>query len=396
MVSIKSQDNPRSWSDWLEFERNQIERLTLARNIVTLDAGPRVHLTHQGRPYVLFTSNDYLGLGLDPRVGEAASDAIVKYGSSVSASRLLFGSTPLHDELEGQLANFKKSAACLLFSSGYLANLGVLSTLASKGDAIFSDRLNHASIIDGCRLSPASTLTYPHRDMSALEDLLKTHSGGRKLIVSETVFSMDGDMAPLPDLVKLADRYEALLILDEAHATGVVGASGAGAMESFHLRSERAIIVGTLSKALGSLGGFVCGDSRIIDHLRNRCRTFIFDTALSPGNVAASLKALEISITESWRRDHVTHLAELFRSGLARLGLPPTGSVTPILPFVAGDSQTAIDIEHTLWDEGFLARAIRPPTVPRGQSRIRFTVSAAHTESDVEAVVAALAQMRCG
>ncbi|MXZ87777.1 MAG: 8-amino-7-oxononanoate synthase, partial [Dehalococcoidia bacterium] len=268
------------WLGELRDELADLDRQSLRRTVLTPRDGQGETLTIDGRELLNLTSNNYLGLAADPRVVEASATAARVYGASVSASRLLCGSTPLHEELETRLAALKGQEAALLYSSGYLANLGVLTALAGPGDAIFSDALNHASIIDGCRLSGAGTTIYRHCDAGHLAEQLASTPARRRLIVSETVFSMDGDVAPLPALVELARAHDAVLVLDEAHATGVLGPNGEGALAALALDSEGIVLVGTLSKALASAGGFVASTATVIDYLVNRSRPFIFNTAL--------------------------------------------------------------------------------------------------------------------
>ena len=377
------------WTAALEAELAGLERRALRRAILTPASGRGARLRIDGRDLVNFTSNDYLGLARDPRVIAAAADAARDHGASVSASRLLCGSTPLHDRLERRLAALKGREAALLYSSGYLANLGVLTALARPGDAIFSDALNHASIIDGCRLSGARTTVYRHGDADHLAELLAASDAERRLIVSETVFSMDGDVAPLAALAALARRHDAALVLDEAHATGVLGPSGEGALARDGIDPRGIVVVGTLSKALASAGGFVAADAAVVDYLVNRSRPFIFNTAPTPASVGAALAALDVVAAEPERRARLHALAARLRDGLAAAGHPPSRSETPIVPLLLGDAETALAAERRLREAGALARAIRPPTVPDGTARIRFNLMAIHDEADVDRALAA-------
>ena len=386
MASTISYQLPRSWTEHFDKELRNIEKASLTRSVITPEEGPEPRVSLHGGSFLLFTSNNYLGLSTHPQVIQAAIEATQRYGASVSASRLLCGSTPLHEELESRLAGIKGQEACLLYSSGYLANLGAITALTGPGDVVFSDQLNHASIIDGCRLARATVAVYRHRDLDHLEGLLRKTDARRKLIISESVFSMDGDLAPVPDLLALADRYGAVLFLDEAHSTGVLGQDGAGALSHFHISTGPVMVMGTLSKALGSIGGFVASSKAIVSYLQNRSRSFIFNTALPPGAAGATLKAIELLTTESWRQKHVLALAAALRDALTALGYPPTHSVTPIVPLMLGDTRTSIRMEAWLRADGVLARAIRPPTVPEGTSRIRFNIMATHSESDVRRV----------
>lgn len=377
------------WTAALEAELAGLERRALRRAILTPASGRGARLRIDGRDLVNFTSNDYLGLARDPRVTAAAAAAARDHGASVSASRLLCGSTPLHDRLERRLAALKGREAALLYSSGYLANLGVLTALARPGDAIFSDALNHASIIDGCRLSGARTTVYRHGDADHLAELLAESDAERRLIVSETVFSMDGDVAPLAALAALARRHDAALVLDEAHATGVLGPGGEGALARDGIDPGGIVVVGTLSKALASAGGFVAADAAVVDYLVNRSRPFIFNTAPTPASVGAALAALDVVAAEPERRARLHALAARLRDGLAAAGHPPSRSETPIVPLLLGDAETALAAERRLREAGALARAIRPPTVPEGTARIRFNLMAIHDEADVDRALAA-------
>ncbi len=380
-----------AWLGELGSELAALDARALRRTVLTPETGQGERVTIDGRSLLNLTSNNYLGLAHDPRVIEGAVAAARTYGASVSASRLLCGSTPLHEELEERLAALKGQERALLYGAGYLANLGVLTALAGPEDAIFSDALNHASIIDGCRLSGATTKVYRHLDLDDLGELLAATPSRRRLIVSETVFSMDGDLAPLPGLVALARRHDAILVIDEAHATGVLGADGGGALSHFGLDSEGLIVVGTLSKALGSAGGFVAANATVIDYLLNRSRPFIFNTALPPASVGAALAALDVVAAEPERRENLADLAACLREGLAAAGHPATTSETQIVPLVLGPAEAALAAERALREAGVLAKAIRPPTVPEGTARIRFNLMATHTVDDVDRVLAAVA-----
>ena len=320
-------------------------------------------------------SNNYLGLAEHPALKEAAMDAIKKYGTSVSASRLISGTTTLHKKLEEKLAEFKAAEAALVFNSGYTANVGIISALVGRGDIIFSDKLNHASIVDGCLLSGAELKRYPHCDTSVLENSLKgSDPYGKKLIVTDTVFSMDGDIAPLPEIVALAKKYDCMLMVDEAHATGVLGKNGKGALEHFNIKEKDIIQMGTLSKALGSFGGYVVGSKELIDYLINKSRAFIYTTALPAPVVAASIAALDVIKSEPGLRKQLWDNVRFFDKE-AR---------TQIIPILIGDSKRTVDISKQLLDEGIFIQAIRPPTVPKGQARLRVTITATHIRKDLE------------
>ena len=390
MAFAKLGEAMTSWASDLESDLRRLDELSLRRSIITPETGQEPHVFVQGRRYTLFTSNNYLGLSTHPEVIDASIEATRAYGTSVSSSRLLCGSTPLHEELEARLAELKSREACLLFSSGYLANLGLMTAFLNSGDVIFSDRLNHASIIDGSRLSAAKVALYDHGDPSHLEVLLGETPAKRRLIVSESVFSMDGDLAPVPELLALAERFGALLVLDEAHATGLLGEDGAGALSLFGISDGPIVIVGTLSKALGSIGGFVAADRTLISVLLNRSRSFIFSTALHAGAVAAALASIKLLETEPWRRERSLSMAGALRDGIVQRGFPPSKSVTPIVPLMIGDAEAALALDLRLREAGVLARAIRPPTVPEGTSRIRFNVMATHEDDDISHVLGLL------
>ena len=390
MAFAKLGEAMTSWASDLESDLRRLDELSLRRSIITPETGQEPHVFVQGRRYTLFTSNNYLGLSTHPEVIDASIEATRAYGTSVSSSRLLCGSTPLHEELEARLAALKSREACLLFSSGYLANLGLMTAFLNSGDVIFSDRLNHSFIIDGSRLSAAKVALYDHGDPSHLEVLLGETPAKRRLIVSESVFSMDGDLAPVPELLALAERFGALLVLDEAHATGLLGEDGAGALSLFGISDGPIVIVGTLSKALGSIGGFVAADRTLISVLVNRARSFIFSTALHAGAVAAALASIKLLETEPWHRERSLSMAGALRDGIVQRGFPPSKSVTPIVPLMIGDAEAALALDLRLREAGVLARAIRPPTVPEGTSRIRFNVMATHEDDDISHVLGLL------
>ena len=375
------------WTGDLENDLRRLDGLSLRRSIVTPETGQEPHISLEGHRYTLFTSNNYLGLSTHADVIQASIEATRTYGTSVSASRLLCGSTPLHEELEARLAALKSREACLLFSSGYLANLGLMTAFLDSGDVIFSDRLNHASIVDGSRLSAAQVVLYDHCDPNHLEVLLHETPAKRRLIVSESVFSMDGDLAPVPELLELAERFGALLVLDEADATGLLGEDGAGVLSLLGISDGPIVIVGTLSKALGSMGGFVAADQTLISVLESRARSFIFNTALPAGAVAAALASIGLLESEPWRRDRSLSLARTLRDGILQREFPPSSSVTQIVPLMIGDAEAALALDSRLREAGVLARAIRPPTVPEGTSRIRFNVMATHSEQDINHVL---------
>ena len=344
-----------------------------------------------GRESVLFSGNDYLGLSRHERVTTAAADAARRFGASATASRLINGNHELYAGLESTLAAFKGHEAALIFPTGYMANLAVLSTLAGAGDEIFIDRLDHASIYDGVALSGARMRRYKHGDVAGLAKMLSEHSSQpdrQRLIFTDGVFSMDGDIAPLAELRALADEYDCLLIVDDAHGTGVIGPDGRGSCAAAGITAD--VEIGTLSKALGSLGGFVTCDAAVTDYLVNRARPFIFTTGLPPASLAAAATALEVSQDEPWRRERVTALAARLRAELSAAGFAVPAGDTPIIPVLVGDEERAVRLSERLLDAGVFVPAIRTPSVPRGSARLRLTVSAAHSDAEVDLAIAAL------
>jgi 8-amino-7-oxononanoate synthase len=363
----------------------EIRRSGLHRRMRLIEGpqGPRVLL--DGTEVLLLCSNNYLGLADHPRVRQAAAEAAERYGAGAGASRLISGSMSLHRRLEQRLAEFKGSQAALMFGSGYLANTGTVAALAGRDAVVFSDELNHASIIDGCRLSRARTFVYRHRDLEHLEHSLRKAEGGPRLIVTDTVFSMDGDVAPLIDLLELARRHRARLMVDEAHATGALGPGGRGAVAAAGLSGEPdLIIVGTLGKSLGGYGAYVCATSEIVELLVNTARPFIFSTAPPPPSVGAALMALSLlgdrpGLVEQLRRNAAT-----LRQALLANGLDAGGSRTQIIPVIVGDARRATALCERALEGGVFAQAIRPPTVPEGSSRLRLTVMANHRADELQ------------
>jgi 8-amino-7-oxononanoate synthase len=345
----------------------------------------------EGRRLLNFTANDYLNLASDPRV-IAAAQAALAGGVGARASALLGGRSEWHVRLEHKLAQFEGQTAAILFPSGMAANIGTIAALVGKEDVIFSDRLNHASLIDGCRLSRANLRIYQHDRLDELDrELRQATDFRRRWIVTDGVFSMDGDLAPLPELCALAERHAAEILVDEAHATGVFGASGRGVAEQFGVEERIAVRVGTLSKAVGCLGGFVAGPQELIDFLWNAARSQVFSTALPPALCAAAEAAIGIIQSEPERRTRLHALANHLRDELRRQGVEvPANSVGPIIPVVIGEAGPTMALAGRLEEQGFLVGAIRPPTVPRGASRLRISLSTAHTEEQLTALAAAL------
>lgn len=379
----------KEWN-WLSEELDRLREQELYRTMTVLEGPQTTVVESAGRPQRLFSSNNYLDLANDPEVKAAACEALEQYGVGAGGSRLTTGTGPFHVRLEEELARFKGREAALVFNTGYMANVGIISALMGRGDVIFSDQLNHASIIDGCRLSGAEVVVYRHNDMADLEDKLRVHQGRKGLIVSDGVFSMDGDLLPLPQLVELAKRYGVRTMIDEAHATGVVGATGRGTEEYYHMEGSVDVLMGTLSKAVGSEGGFVCGSAELIQYLINKARSFIFSTALSPVTMAAGLRGLQKIQEETQRvaqlRDNMAFLCrELGRYGF------PAQSDSAILPIVVGEEKKAMAAMEALKERGYYVSAIRYPTVARGSARLRVALMSSHTREELAGLAQALA-----
>ncbi len=365
----------------------------LKRSLTVLEGPQAPRAGINGKEVVVLCSNDYLGLANHPAVKEAATRAVRDYGTGAGASRLVAGTMELHMELEDRLSAFKKTEAALLFNSGWHANTGCIPALASRGDDIFCDKLSHASIIDGCILSRADLKRYPHGDMNALEGLLKRSRASRKLVITDGVFSMDGDIAPLDDILGLAERYGATLLLDDAHATGVLGRNGRGTLEHLGIDNPSVIQLGTLGKAFGSYGAFVAGGRRLIELVLNTARSFIYSTALPPAVCAASIKAIDIVEGEPERRERLLRNASLVRDGLKKRGLDTLCSTTQIIPLVVGDAARTMEATRRLLDRGVFVQGIRPPTVPQGTSRLRITVTSEHSTDDLERAVETITEV---
>ncbi|MDH3976189.1 MAG: 8-amino-7-oxononanoate synthase [Deltaproteobacteria bacterium] len=376
----------------MEFIEKEIEELKnkgLYRKLRTVETAQGHKVRIDGREVILLCSNDYLGLANHRKVKEAARKAIVKYGFGAGASRLVSGTMALHRQLEEKIAEFKGTEAALLFNSGYAANSGAIPAIAGKGDLIFSDRLNHASIVDGCRLSLAEVRRYRHLDMNALERYLE-HAAedevmyAQKLIVTDGIFSMDGDIAPIDRIVELAKTYGAMVMVDEAHGTGVLGAKGRGSVEHSGVDSNDITVnMGTFGKALGSYGAYIAGARSMIDYIMNRSRSFIYSTALPPSTAAATLAAIDIVDQEPQRREKLHKNAAFMKKGLDSLGFETMDSETQIIPVLAGESSLACKMMDSLLEQGIFVLAIRPPTVPEGTARLRVTVTSQHTRADI-------------
>ena len=363
---------------------NLIRQAGLYRQMKVCHSPQGARVKALGREVLMLSSNSYLGLCTDTRLKEAARKAIEMYGTGAGGSRLISGTSPIHRELEAQVAFFKGTEDALIFSSGYMANAGVISSVADKNWVIYSDRLNHASIIDGCRLSGAQTVVYEHGDVNDLENKIRRYPSKQGLIVTDALFSVDGDLAPLPALVATARRHGLLLMVDEAHATGVLGKNGGGAAELFGIKDGIDISTGTFSKALASEGGFVAGSAALIDYLINTARSFIFSTAMPPAGAAVSLAALDIVRTEPQRRSTLMERAAWLRDSLGRAGFDVANHPTQIISLILGEPRTATTFSDRLMERGIFVTAIRPPTVPAGTSRLRISLMATHTRADLE------------
>lgn len=371
----------------------------LHRRLRELQAAQGPWVEFEGRRVLNLSSNNYLGLATHPAVQEAASRAAYAWGCGSGASRLICGNLSLHEQLERRLAAFKGTEAALLYGNGYAANLGIISSLVGRGDYVFSDSLNHASIVDGCRLSKARIEVFDHNNVEALERALRKScslgsDSSRRLIVADGVFSMEGDLAPLPQLASLAEAYGAMLMVDEAHATGCLGPGGKGVVAHFGLESRVPVIMGTLGKALGGYGAFVAGSRKLIDFLVNTSRSFIFSTALPPPVVAAALAALDVVEADASLPEKLQANAAYLRRGLISMGYDTSRSESHIIPVVLGDASHTLEMSQFLLSEGVLAVAIRPPTVPAGKSRIRVGVMANHTQADLDFALQAFQRAR--
>ena len=362
----------------------------LCREMHEIDSAQAAHVTVGGAEKLLLASNNYLGLIDHPRIKRAAQEAVERYGCGSGGSRLTTGTLPLHTKLEEELTAFKGTEAALLFDTGYMANVGILSALGQKGTVFFSDELNHASIIDGCRLSRAKTVVYRHSDMKDLEEKLAAHADCPGVIVSDAVFSMDGDIADLPRILELARKYHVWSMVDEAHSTGVIGGTGRGICEHFHLKEKPDVLMGTLSKALASEGGYVCGSRLLINYLKNTARSFIFSTSQSPANLAAASAALQLLQEEPERCARLQENVRVFCAALAEHGVEAR-SETAIVPLIVGEESLAVKIAKDLERQGILVSAIRYPTVAKGAARLRVALAATHTEEELKSAAARIA-----
>ncbi|NMG30990.1 8-amino-7-oxononanoate synthase [Aromatoleum evansii] len=376
--------------DSLKADLAELDAQSLRRVRRSLDTPCGPHARVDGRDMLAFCSNDYLGLAAEPELAAALKAGADRWGSGSGASHLVSGHYTVHDELERRLAAFVGCERALYLSTGFMANSGVIPALVGRGDAIFADRLNHASLVDGALLSRADLHRYPHADLGALERALTTSTAKRKLIVTDSVFSMDGDVAPLAGLLELADRFDAWLMVDDAHGFGVLGPDGRGALREAGLASWRLVYIGTLGKAAGVSGAFIAGHGDVVEWLMQKARTYIFTTGAPPALATALLKSLDLIEHGDTRRVHLATLIEHLRTGLQLRRWQLMPSRTPIQPVVIGDNAETVAAARALWDAGLWVPAIRPPTVPQGSARLRISLTGAHTHQDVERLVAAL------
>ena len=372
--------------DWINQEIAGLKDAGLYNRIRTLSSPQGAWLVVDGKKVLNFCSNNYLGLANHPRLAQAAQEALARYGTGPGAVRSIAGTMDLHLELERRLAAFKKAEAVITFQSGFCANLATIPALVGKEDVIFSDELNHASIIDGARLSGARIARYAHIDPADLERVIKENEGAyrRALIITDGVFSMDGDLAPLDQICEIANAYDILLMVDDAHGEGVVGEGGRGIVDHFHLHGKVDVEVGTMSKAFGVMGGVVAGNPLIVEWLRQRGRPFLFSSAVTPPDVAACIAAVDLLESSTELVDKLWDNARLFKSEMKKMGFDTGSSVTPITPIMLGEAPLAQQFSRELFEKGVFAMSIGFPTVPRGKARIRVMISAAHSKSDLE------------
>lgn len=382
---------PDSWTSFMSESLNDLKAKGLYRKLRVLDNSVSTRVKSNNRTVVLFSSNDYLGLANDLRMKDASTKAVLSWGTGSGASRLISGNTTLYTKLEEAVARFKKSESALVFPSGYSANAGVISSLAQEGDLILSDALNHASIIDACKLTKAKVVTYPHCDVDFVKDYLENSQKPKKvLVVTDGVFSMTGELAPIPQLCIICKQYGALLMVDDAHGTGVTGPEGRGTLDYYNLNEPGIVQVGTFSKALGGLGGFVAGSNLLIDFIINHARSIIYSTALPPSVLASNCEGIRIISEDSSLRIKLFELINQLRDGLVSLGFPVFPVPMPIIPIVIGDVSETLSVAQYLWDKGFFVPPIRPPTVMPGESCLRISLSALNTTEDIDRLLWAI------
>ena len=376
--------------DWMNEALEALKSQNLYRSLRVLEGVQSTRAILNGKPVTLFCGNDYLGFSTHPRLIAAAQKVIADFGVAAGSARLISGTTLWHSMLENRIAKFMAKEKALVFSSGYLANLGVLTALVAEDDLVLLDKLSHASLIDAAQLSKGALRIFPHQNLEYLEKILSASKAKRKWIVTDSIFSMDGDLAQLKELVEIKNRYGAYLIVDEAHGTGVYGKTGRGVSEHFGVLDEIDVHIGTLSKAIGSFGGFVVGKSDLIEYLIHYARPFMFETALPASLCAAAFEAFELVESEPKWRDKLWQNVRKLRSKLAEIKAPVLAGDGPIIPVIFGDEKETLDFAQRLVEAGFLVPAIRYPTVPKGKARLRLTVSALHSESEIDALISAI------
>lgn len=384
-----------NWQDSLKESLDALKEKDLYRSIEPVGSAAGAHVRIGNKDFLNFSSNNYLGLANHPKVKRAAIKAIRQWGTGSGASRLISGNLHIHGELEKRIARMKHEETALIYSSGYLANLGAVTALVGEKDLVLMDRLNHASLIDAARLSKAKLWVYPHKDAGTLDKLLHRAKDFEKiLVVTDAYFSMDGDVAPLDKIFEVCEKHNAMMMVDEAHSTGVFGKNGSGLVERFGLSGKIHVAMGTLSKALGSVGGFIAGKKTLREYLINKSREFIYTTAPAPAASGAAIEAIRIiEADKSLRNDYWTNILYL-RNGLTALGFDLMSSEGPIIPMLVGDTKKAVQMKEFLKKEGIFAPAIRPPTVPKGTDRIRLSVIAGHTKRDLDRLLKALEKAR--
>jgi 8-amino-7-oxononanoate synthase len=386
----------KNFSKWLSSSLKQIKKSNLHRNLIEISSSMGPEIIINKKKFYQFASNNYLGLTTNTEVVSSSIKASNKFGVGTGGSRLVTGTSALHNKLEADIAKFKKTEDAIVFSSGYLANLGTISSLMSKGDIIFSDELNHASLIDGSRLSKSKIVIYKHSDMLDLEKKLKRFSSStsRKMILTDTVFSMDGDIAPLDKIVFLCKKYNCLSMVDEAHATGVLGKTGSGATELFGIQNKIDICMGTLSKAVGSVGGYIAGSNKLIDFLKNRARSFIFDTSLPGSALEASIQSIRIIKEDRELRKKLFNNIHELTDFLKSSNFSYVDTSTPIIPIIIGDEKKTLKTAEFLFKNQIYIPAVRPPSVPKGESRIRITLMANHESKHIKKLIRILDKLQ--
>ena len=373
------------FQQWISSELKEIKKNNLHRILTEIDSSMSPEIIINKKKYIQFASNNYLGMTINSKIKNHSIKSINKFGTGTGGSRLVTGTSSLHCDLENVIAKFKKTQDSIVFSSGYLANIGTISSIMKKDDFIFSDELNHASLIDGARLSKSNIIIYKHNDVIDLEKKLKKYNNinKKKMVITDSIFSMDGDIAPLDEIIKLCKKYNCISMIDEAHATGVLGKNGSGASEMFNIQGDIDICMGTLSKAVGSVGGYVAGSRKLIDFLKNRARAFIFDTSLPASALAASIKSIKLIQNSNGPRKKLLSNIKNLHSFLKMNKFNFIYNETPIIPIIIGSESKTLKISKILKDNGIYLPAVRPPSVPKGSSRIRITLMSSHTSKHI-------------